>query len=448
MRLYHDSAFDFSRPVTSYWEDTAPPLSFEPQTCAGAHQADVAIIGAGYTGLTAALLLCRDHGMNVAVLDAGRPGWGASGRNGGFCSPAAAKLPYSAMIRRHGIDETRIFFSALRHSVEHVREFLSTHEVDAEATEGGDLRLAHKPSRVAELRHEAEFMNATFGVDQRFMGADELAERGHAGPHFHAGLIDPEAFGLHPLKYLRGLAEAAYRAGATLFAGSEVTGWQVAGGRHILKTAHGEVSARKVLLATNGYTPEGTAPWVDGRLMPALSRIMVTRAITGEEQSAQGWNVTLPAHDTRDLLHYFRLLPDGRFLFGGRGGVDASPAGMARSQANLRATFERLFPHWAHIQSDYAWSGFVCLTRPLTPYAGPLGDADGAYGALAWHGNGVAMSGYTGRLMAGVIAGMKGASEAIPAIMRQPLPRFALAPLRRLMLGAIYVAADLRDNWG
>jgi glycine/D-amino acid oxidase-like deaminating enzyme len=410
--------------------------------------ADVAIVGGGYAGLTAALWLSRVHGMKVIILDAGRPGWGASGRNGGFCSAGAAKLSYEVMIRRHGIDETRTFHRALRDSVAHVRDFLSSEGVDADATQGGDLRLAHKRSRIGPLREETAFMNATFGLDQRFLTAGELAERGYCGPHFHAGLLDPEAFGLHPLKYLRGLAAATHRAGAIIFADSQVTQWRMTSGRHVLRTADAEITADKVLLATNGYTPEDVAPWVGGRLLPALSRIMVTRKISEGERSAQGWNSVAPAHDTRDLLHYFRLLPDGRFLFGGRGGIDASPDGMKRSQNALRASFERLFPSWAHIESDYAWSGFVCLTRPLTPYAGPLGDVENAFGAFAWHGNGVAMSGYTGRLMANFIAGTKDAGEAIPAIMRRPLPRFALAPLRRLMLGAIYAAADLRDNWG
>ena len=447
MRLYCENAYEFSRPEPSYWEASAPPLSFKPQTCTGAHEADVVIVGAGYTGLSAALSLAGRHGMKVIVLEAGFPGWGASGRNGGFCSASAAKLPYGAMIRAYGIEETQAFHRALQASVEHVRQFLSSQGADADLTQGGDLRLAHRPSRIAALRHEAEFMNATFDLDQRFLAREELVERGHAGPHFHAGLLDPEAFGLHPLKYLRVLAEAAQQAGALVTAHSPVTGWRREGGRHVLETPKAEVRAKKVLLATNGYTPEDVAPWIGGRLMPTLTRIMVTRPITADEKKAQGWDHVLPAHDTRDLLHYFRLLPDDRFLFGGRGGLDASPAGLRQSHEKLRAAFERLFPQWAHAKSDYAWSGLVCLTRPLIPYAGPLGDAENAFGALAYHGNGVAMSGFTGTAMADVIAGARTLEEAIPAIMRRPLPKFPLARLRKWWLGAAFFAASLRDDW-
>ncbi len=446
MRLYHEDAYDFANPVPSYWEATATPLSFSPERCVSAREADVAIIGAGYAGLSAALALARDYGVKTVVLEAGRPGWGASGRNGGFCSAAAAKLPYDTMIRRYGLAETRAFHRALRDSVAHVRDFLATSGVDAQATPDGDLRLAHRASRVDALHEEAAFMNATFGLDQQILTREELIERGNAGPHFHAGLLDPEAFGLHPLNYLRGLAGAAAQAGAILTADSPVTGWRRQGGRHVLTCPQGELTANRVILATNGYTPEDVAPWIGGRLMPALSRILVTRPLTEAERDAQGWTNVMPAHDTRDLLHYFRLLPDGRFLFGGRGGTDASPSGMARSQRALRAAFENLFPAWAHVGTAYAWSGLVCLTRPLIPHAGPLGDIESAFGAFAWHGNGVAMSGYTGRLVARLVAGERDGVDAIPAIMRRPLPRFPLPAFRRSLLRAIYALAGFRDN--
>ncbi|MEC9344206.1 MAG: FAD-dependent oxidoreductase, partial [Pseudomonadota bacterium] len=236
MPLYHASAYDTTQTVPSYWEASAPPLAFSPDRCVGRTDCDVAIVGGGYTGLSAALALARDHGMHAVVLEAGSLGWGASGRNGGFCSAGAAKLPYGAMIRRYGLDDTRAFHDALRASVEHVRGFLSRHGVDAQATRGGDLRLAHSASRINALRAEADFMNATFGLDQRFLARGELAERGYHGLQFHAGLLDPEAFGLHPLRYLRGLAEAARTAGATLFAHSAVIDWRREGKGHLLKT--------------------------------------------------------------------------------------------------------------------------------------------------------------------------------------------------------------------
>jgi len=446
MRLYHDSAFDFTRPAPSYWQASAPPLSFAPRRFEGARRADVAIIGGGYAGLSAALALARRHGVEAVVLEAGEPAWGASGRNGGFCSAGSAKLSYGAMIRRHGLEATREFYSAQRDSVEHVRDFLAAEAIDAEQTSGGDYRLAHAPSRVEALRAEAEFMNLTFGTRQQFLSRAELAERGKGAEIFHAGLHDPQAFGLHPLKYARGLAAAVNAAGVPIFARSPVTGWRRDGGRHVLTTGNSEVSAGKVLLATNGYTPEGLLPWAAGRPLPALSRILVTRPITASEQAAQGWTGTEPAHDTRTLLHYFRLLPDGRFLFGGRGGLDASAMGLERSLVQLRNAFETMFPAWAGAPTEHAWAGFVCLTRPLTPYAGPIDDMDGAYAAFGWHGNGVAMASHAGGLMADVIAGARSLEEAIPAVMRAPLPRFPVPALRRWMLAGAYLAASIGDR--
>lgn len=445
MRLYHPSAYDFTQTVDSQWEASAPPLGLDPQPLSGGAAAEVAIIGGGFTGLNAALRLAGAHGRDVAVLEAGPIGWGASGRNGGFCCIGSSKLSYGDMIGKFGLDATREFFEAQRNAVTHVAGLLDEHGIEADRTEEGEIQLAHRPNRVRGMLEEQAFLKRTFGLDCRLVGREGLAAEGAGSDYFHGGLASPLGFGLHPLKYVRGLARAASRAGARLHPGSPVIAWREEAGRHVLVTARGELRAKSVLVATNGYTDEDIPPALAGRLLPALSTILVTRPLQESELAAQGWTTRRMAYDTRDLLHYFRLLPCGRFLFGGRGGTEAHPGSLAAIARRLRLTFERMFPAWAGVETERRWSGLVCLSFGRTPHAGPLPGLDNAHVAAAYHGNGVAMGSFAGARIADVMAG--GPAEAIPAVLRAPLKRFPAPALRIHYLKAAYAGFGLRDEW-
>jgi hypothetical protein len=205
MRLYHPSAFDFTTAVPSYWEATAPVFDREALPLQGAHTADVAIIGGGYAGLHAALVLAREHGLKVKVLDAGHVGWGASGRNGGFCCPGSVKLSYGELINRFGLEETKRFYKVQRDAVRFVGDFLEAEGIDADRTGAGEMEVAHKPSRVEELKADQRFMRETFGDDSAFYSREELAERGFDSPAFHGGdylVANHKAADIRALRFL------------------------------------------------------------------------------------------------------------------------------------------------------------------------------------------------------------------------------------------------------
>ena len=444
--LTHPDALDIARPTGSFWEASTPPPGFEAVPVEGDVACDVAIVGAGYTGLSAALRLREAHGADVRVLDAAAPGWGASGRNGGFCCLGGAKLDWAPMIARHGLAEARRLFEVQQDSVALVRTFCQERGIDAWISGEGELSLAHKPARLRDLEAERTFLKETFGHETTLLGPEALRQQGTHAPGLHGGLWNPVGFGLHPLRYLRGLAAAAVEQGAVLHGQSRVVAWEQRPGRHRLMTERGSVTAPKVVFATNGYTPEALVAPLRGRLLPVLSNILVTRPLTETERGTQGWTAATMAYDTRNLLHYFRLLPDGRFLFGGRGGTDGADAASAVAERRLRRSFEALFPAWRGVEHSHFWRGLACLSSNLTPYLGALDDARTVWTALAYHGNGVAMASWSGRALADHLADST-KRPALPGFMTR-LPRpFPLPALRGLYLRSAYLCFEAQDRW-
>jgi glycine/D-amino acid oxidase-like deaminating enzyme len=440
MRLYEDMAYGPVPIADSFWPTTVDAIP-EHGALTGTARADVAVIGAGFTGLNAALTLAQ-AGRDVVVLEAEQPGWGASGRNGGFCCLGGAKAGPQAFLRRFSEDETRDYYRAEREAVDHVAAVLDGHGIGADTHSHGETLLAHRHRDVAGLHVLADEIRHWHQTEAEFLPQGALAEHGLASPEFHGALTTPVGFALNPMKYVLGLARAAKNAGVRIFGGSAVSAVD-RDGEYILRTGTGELRAKTVIFATNGYSRDDLPGWFSGRYLPVQSNILVTRPLTADELAAQGWTSDQMCYDTRHLLHYFRLMPDRRMLFGLRGAMRATPAEHAKTRAAARADFERIFPAWRHVETPYFWSGLANLARNLMPFAGPVPGMDGAYAALCYHGNGVAMGSYAGRLLAAQIIG---AGPVTPAPMCRPLKRFELGRFRRLVLPVAYRLYGFQDR--
>lgn len=442
LKLYPDHAYD-PAPAPSYWQATEP-AAVPGLALVEDITVDTAVIGGGYTGLNAALRLAQ-RGDDVAVFDAGHPGWGASGRNGGFVCVGGAALGYGDLIARYGREETQAFVDRQRASIDHVASLLETHNIDADRHSDGEWALAHSPQAFEGAREEAETERA-LGMTVNAYSQDELNERGMGGPTFHGGHQLAHGFAIHPLKYATGLAKAAEAAGARIFSRSKVTGVAADNGYRL--TVNGRtVRARRLVLAANGYAQEGLIPWLNGRFLPVVSSIMVTREISDEEQKAQGWWSDQAAYDSRALVHYFRMLPEGRMMFGVRGGTSLSTRGDHYLKTMIRREFDAVFPDWRHIGATHRWTGLLSLARDRSLYTGPIPDMPNAWTSFAYHGNGVAMGSYCGRLLADMALGDL-TPGALPLPMRATARKFPAAALRMAYIKAVYAWWDVKEALG
>lgn len=433
--------------VPSYWLDTAGGEPEGVTTLPGDRTVEVAVIGGGYTGLAAAHRLAGAHGVDTLVLEAHRIGWGASGRNGGFVSIAVGKVTLQERIKQWGPEAARRSIRLGAEAVQAVRELIAKEEIRCDPQPPGYIHVAHRPKLVAELKERLRLYRDVLDYDRvDFLDRPTLEHEGCLhGPSAHGALRFRDPFGLHPMKYVNGLAVAAVRRGAAVNDRSPVVGWSREGGWHHLATPAGTVRARTVILATNGYTPEGLHPFFTGRILPATSNIIVTRPIADAKWREVGMLTTQVYSDTRNLLFYWRRLPDDRMLFGGRAGILNTPTALQGRRRWLEARMAEKFPVLGGVESDYFWHGSVCLSYDRTPHVNAAdGDPSVVY-ALAYMGSGVAMATYCGGLAADLAAG-KDVPRDTP-VTGAGLPRFPLPFLRRVYLAGAYVVFGIKDRW-
>ncbi|MEQ1753097.1 MAG: FAD-binding oxidoreductase [Micropepsaceae bacterium] len=442
MPLYHSALYDWEHNVDSLWESERgqfpAPLA---SPLAADETAEVAIIGGGYCGLSAAYHLAR-QGIEVRVLEAGAIGWGASGRNGGFCSVGASFLGVKELASIYGEAATLAFYRVLIDAVRLVEELSLEEGFDLQAQGTGIWTFAHKPSRLPELEAHAALLQR-LGVGARMISPQDFESQAFRCTEQFGALFEPVGFGLHPLAFCLGLANAVVKRSGRLHSFSRVTSWIRERGRHRLRSANGSVLAKRVIVAANGWLPEALVPELSGRVLPIMSNITTTPPLLPEVLNAQAWHTRLPAANTRAHLAYLRLLPDNRLLFGGRGDTTGRPAGLARMRRLLERRRAKMFPAMAHSNTTHSWRGLICATRRLTPAVGTLPSDPTVGFAFGCHGNGVAFMTWAGKALAETLSGRR---CELPVPVQGLPPRFPLPSLRLWALRLMLLRAAAEDE--
>lgn len=417
-----------------FWQDT---LSFPPslRVPAWPERVDVAVIGGGYTGLSAARTLAQ-AGLKVAVLEARSIGWGASSRNGGMAL-TGLKLPIQTVARRYGLETARELFSFSLQALDYLEGLIHEEGIECEFERTGHLVVASKPSHASDLQKEAEWLEHHLGYSVRFLPRPALSQE-IASEVYHGGLVDERSGGLNPAQYVAGLAMAAERRGAWLYPETPVTQIERNAGGFLLVTPRGSLRAEQVLVATSGYT-DAVTPDLQRRILPIGSYIIATSPLVPQLAAS-----LIPRRrmvfDTRHYLNYFRLSADGRMIFGGRAAFfPESERVLWESARILEREMLTVFPQLAGVKVDYIWGGTLDFALDLMPH---VGEINGLSYALGYAGHGVAFGTFFGHtvaqaLCAGTLREHPFAAFPFPAL---PFPQLR-SPLL-LLAGAWYRLLD------
>lgn len=417
----------------SYYVATANPMAEHPKL-AGSVYADVCVIGGGFTGVSAALHLA-ERGYDVVLLEAARIGAGASGRNGGQVA-SGHRLTASALEKAFGIGRARLLWQLAEEAKATVRERIARHAIACDLKPGG-LIAAHRPRHARRLERTAEHLAEAYDYPHaRYVGRAELAEM-LATRRYVGGLLDAGACHLHPLNYVRGLADAAVAARARIFEHSRVLGIQAAR-PPVVTTAQGRVEARFVVLAMNGHL--GTlVPRLAGWIMPINNFIIATAPLGAAAARALIRN-DVAVSDTKFVVNYFRLTADHRLLFGG--GETYGPRFPEDIKGFVRHHMLRVFPQLADLRIDYGWGGTLAITRSRLPHFARLGPE--VFVAHGYSGQGVALATLAGKLIAEAIAGTAERFDLMADLHLRPFPGGALLRRPALIAGMLYYG--LRDR--
>ncbi|MBI3263897.1 MAG: FAD-binding oxidoreductase [Acidobacteria bacterium] len=364
--------------------------------------ADVAVIGGGITGLAAALTLAQRR-AKVVVLEAETIGWGASTRNAGMVL-TGLKRGAQGLLARYGRERAIRMFRASLAAIDCVEDTVRREAIACDFTRTGHLEVASKPRHFDDFRRSADLLARDFHHSVTVVPKDAL-HREIGSDAYHGALVDEASAAVDPARYVGGLARAAVRAGGLVFEGARVERIERSARSGTagfgLTTTRGSIWTRDVFAATGGYTGPVT-PALRSRIVPIGSYIIATEVLPPPQAEA-----AIPRHrmvfDSKHLLHYFRLTPDRRLLFGGRAAFFPEPRHSTQtSAAMLRRDMLTIFPGMRDVNVDYAWGGTIDVPFDLVPHAGRI---DGLHYAMAYAGHGVAMGTYLGRSMAHVMCG-------------------------------------------
>jgi glycine/D-amino acid oxidase-like deaminating enzyme len=435
---------------TSYWADISGNAPHDDGQIKQDIHVDVAIIGAGYTGLSCALALAKDYGIKAHVLEANRTAWGCSGRNAGFILKSSGRKSYAAIAEKWGADTMRAIYSEMAQGVDRVKSLITQMQplgIDCQQQSAGFLKVAHKPSMMKNLLAQAKLQQKTLAdlaVNEiEVLSEQEVRQHYMDDKNAFGAIRYQDGFGLNPLRLAWGYHLLAQQAGAKIHCASPVIAWHSDHGKQCLVTPQGIVHAQKVVIATNGYTPKNFHPLITARTLPVLSQIIVTEPLTPAQIDACNFLTENVIMDTRALKYYYRKLPDNRILFGGRGAITGKSAENSYYADRLLAVLKTSFPALKTLKYDYTWAGWICMALDDIPHLYQSADQSVFY-AMGYCGSGVSFSSQAGKRLADKVA-----EQSIPQLplYNQPLPKFPFASLRRLGQWGYFHYGKLKDSY-
>ena len=421
--------------TTPWWWEAAEPAPQEPAPLP--EEAEVAIIGGGYTGLSAALTLGR-LGISATVIEAERIGFGASSRNGGMVS-GGLKLAKTNLASRFGAERADRLVREAAGSFAFLEETVAREGIACHYRRTGRLVAAWTRAHYEAMAGRADWLADVTGGAVTMLPPERMREE-LGSDHYRGGMVVEMAGALHPALYVQGLAAAARRAGATLIDGTRVAGVLREGDGFRLATSRGALKARALLAATNGYTGPAT-PWVRRRLIPVGSYMIATEELPEETMRRLFPNGRMVS-DSKRVLNYFRPAPIGnRVLWGGR--ASFAPMSPEAAAPVLHRFMTEVFPGLREVRLTHSWTGNVAFTFDFLPH---LGIHEGMHYAVGCQGSGVAMQTWLGHRAALRISGQANAATAFDDLPFPTMPFYAGTPWFLPIVGRWYRLKDRLDR--
>ncbi|WP_020395583.1 NAD(P)/FAD-dependent oxidoreductase [Thiolinea disciformis] len=398
-------------PAQSYYTATTPLLSPFPPLAGECH-ADIGIVGAGYTGLSAALHLAQ-AGFKVVVLEAHRVGWGASGRNGGQLGSGLNKNQWQ-LEKQFGLTHARALWDLSIEAIELCQALIQQHQIECDL-QAGIIYACHRKRYLAELHAYAEKMQRDYNYDKLEPLSRADLHTKLKSPTYYGGLLNHGAAHLHPLKYALGLAQAAQQAGVQFYENSPVLSYS-ANQPVVVKTERGELNCKFLVLACNGYLDQ-LEPSIAARVMPINNYIVATESLSSAQIQA-----LIPERqavaDTRFVVNYFRISADQRLLFGG--GESYSFRFPTDIRALVRPRLLQVFPQLNKVNLDYAWGGTLAITMSRLPNFSRL--RPNIFSVSGYSGHGIALATLAGKLIAESIQGQDSRFSIFEALPKPLFP--------------------------
>ena len=432
--LYHQDIYKFDEPIKSYWEttntinDKYPKLDKNIQT-------NIVVIGAGYTGTSCALSLAKNYNEEVVLVEAGHIGWGSSARNAGFCCIPPAKMSVSKMFKKFGKNETRNFFKNTIEGSNFTKNLIGEYNIDCDLTGDCNYEVAPHPSYFNSIKEEAQIYKNEFGIETQVFSQEEFNEVGHIGEEQYGAFSYKPGFAINPLKFLLGLVSEAKKAGVKIYQKSKVSKIEKRFDKFKVIVNDHIITANKIVMATNGFYKDDLFPDLNNTILPVISNIIITRPLTDDELKSHNFVTHNPILNIRNLLFYYRLLKDKRFLFGARGDLTGSEESSLKKSKKMEEQMKKVFPNWKDVQIDYHWRGLVAVTTKFTPSIGKLEDE--IYYSFGYQANGVNTAPWSGNELAKLI--VSNSKELNISKLYKGLPNKIPFPKLRLFYLRLYL---------
>lgn len=439
---YIDRELSSNQPdIASYWNAITPAQADYPALSRDL-SCDTLVIGAGYTGLNCALELAASIQREVVVVDALQPGWGCSGRNGGFVLRGTGRLGLSQLKNKFGVETAKLFYHEYGEAIAQVNQLISAGKIDCQPQPAGYYKLAHKVGMASDLADQVDFLRQQFGYQAQYLNKLQIQQTVVRHQQADAAVYYPDCYGLNPLALARGYARMAVEAGAKLYGQTPVQRLVRDGAGFKLVTPQAVIHAQNVVLATNAYTAKGLYPKLNNSCLPVLSSVIVTEPLSSSQLQQLNWQHNSIMMDTRTLKYYYRLLPDNRILFGGRGAISGKAAADPIYARRLLAALKYCFAGLEHLNYQYQWSGWVGVSLDDLPRV--YSPEPQLFYAAGYCGSGLSFSALAGKRLAQLVGG-----QSLPAlpIYQTELPTFPFSAFRRQGQQLYYQWGRFKDHF-